>query len=64
MGTRNTDCIAAVIRMVPRINLVQIYEFIDGVPYISDLQKRFYKEYLSARYNLIVRPAYDKMIKQ
>lgn len=64
METRNTDCIAAVIRMVPRINLVQIYEFIDGVPYISDLQKRFYKEYLSARYNLIIRPAYEKMIKQ
>lgn len=41
MGTKNDDCIAAVIRMILRINLVQIYEFIDNVPYISELQKKF-----------------------
>lgn len=64
MGTSNKDCAAAVIRMIPRINLVQIYEFIDNVPYIGELQKRFYKEYLSARYNLILRPTYDKIIQQ
>lgn len=62
METNNKDCIAAAIRMVPRIDLIQINAFVDNVPYISDLQKNFYKEYLAARYNLIIRPAYDKMI--
>ena len=64
METNNKDCIAAVIRMVPRIDLTSIYEFIENVPYINDLQKTFYKEYVKARYNLIIRPAYDRMTNQ
>lgn len=62
METNNKECIAAVIRMVPRIDLIQINAFVDNVPYISDLKKNFYKEYLAAKYNLIIHPACDKMI--
>lgn len=49
-------CNEAVKRIVPRINMEQICDFIDKVPYILDLQKEFYKKYISARYELILLP--------
>lgn len=33
--------------------------FIDNAPYISELQKEFYKKYIAARVDLILRPAYE-----
>lgn len=36
-----------------------ISEFIDSTPYLSDLQRAFYKHYIKARYNLILVPAFD-----
>ncbi|MEI3525572.1 MAG: hypothetical protein V8Q27_05165 [Eubacteriales bacterium] len=56
---KNEDCNAALKRFAPRINLKEIESFIDGTEGISDLQKKFYKAYISARYELITRPAYD-----
>ena len=53
------DCNRAVKRIYERIEIGDIKEFIDDVPYISDLQKKFYKEYISARLDLILRPAYE-----
>ncbi len=53
------DCAQAVKRIYERINMDDIMAFIDDVPYISDLQKEFYKEYISARLDLIIRPAYE-----
>ena len=41
------------------IDLGQITGLINAVPGISDLQKEFYKRYVSARYDLIIRPAYE-----
>ena len=41
----------AVARIVPRVDLSEISAFIDSVPYLSDLQRRFYKTYLNARYD-------------
>ena len=40
-------------RIVPRIDLAAISTFIDGVPFLSDLQRTFYKVYLTARYNAL-----------
>ena len=59
IAAENKDCNAAVSRMVPCIDMTAIHTFIDEVPYITDLQKEFYKRYLSARYELIIRPAYE-----
>ncbi len=53
------DCAQAVKRIYERINMDDIRAFIDDVPYISDLQKEFYKEYISARLDLILCPAYE-----
>lgn len=37
----------------------EIESFIDQVPGISDLQKEFYKEYVNARYDLIICPTLE-----
>ena len=36
-------------RIVPRIDMRKINDFIDDTPYLSDLQRNFYKTYLAAR---------------
>ena len=37
-------------RIVPRIDLAAINDFIDDTPYLTDHQRRFYKVYLAARF--------------
>ncbi len=54
----SVDCQNALRRICPIVNMEQIGSFIDSVPYITDLQKKFYKKYISARYELILRPAF------
>lgn len=63
-ATENEDCNAALLRMVPRIDMDAIDTFIDEVPFLTDLQRSFYKAYLDARYNLILTPVYDELIGQ
>lgn len=60
----NEYCNAAVQRIVPRIDMEAIRAFIDRVPSLSELQKEFYKEYLSARYEQILLPAYDMILAE
>lgn len=60
----NDYCNEAVIRIVPRIDLNQICDFIENVPYISELQKRFYRTYVTARYNEILYPVYQQIMNQ
>lgn len=60
-GCSNSDCNKAVLRIMPRIDLAKINAFIDGVSYISEMQKDFYKRYISARYGLILLPVYKKI---
>lgn len=57
-------CNAAVKRIVPRINFQQIDVLIDSLPYITELQKNFYKQYIQARYQKILRPVYDSLTKE
>lgn len=60
MSTDDSDCDAALKRITSRINPKEIKAFIDEVPYISDLQKCFYKRYIEARYEKILLPALKK----
>ena len=55
------DCNQAVRRIYERINMGQIASFIDGVPYLTDLQRQFYKSYISDRLDLILKPAYENL---
>lgn len=57
MSTEEPECYEALKRVVPRVNIEQINSFIEEVPYISELQKTFYKRYISARYEQILKPA-------
>ena len=56
----NDDCNAALLRMVPRIDMAAIHGLIDETPYLTILQRTFYKTYLSARFDLIIAPAYEQ----
>lgn len=56
---KNADCNAALKRIVPRISTEEIDKFIDRISAISDIHKEFYKQYLNARYHLMIRPAYE-----
>jgi hypothetical protein len=40
-------------RIAPRFDLAAITTFINGVPFLSDLQRTFYKVYLTARYEAL-----------
>ena len=60
-STVDTDCIAALKRVYPRINMAEINFFVDEVPYLTKLQREFYKAYLKARYELILQPAYSRI---
>lgn len=59
---KNADCNKALLRIVPRIDLNRISEFIDSIQYISDLQKKFYKKYITARLDKIIIPVYREVL--
>lgn len=55
----NADCNAAVERIYSRLDMGKINRFIEDIPYISGLQKAFYKRYIEARVSLILAPAHN-----
>lgn len=59
---KNADCNKALLRIAPRIDLNRISEFIDSIQYISDLQKKFYKKYITARLDKIIIPVYREVL--
>lgn len=59
MSAEYEGCNEALKRIVPQIDMDEISAFIDEVPYLSDLQRKFYKHYIKARYDLILAPAFD-----
>ena len=46
---QDEDCNEALMRITPRIDIKRINELIENIPYISDLQKLFYKTMISER---------------
>lgn len=52
------NCTAAVLRMVPRINIEKVCQIIDETPFITDVRKEFYKIILKTRKNLLLNRAY------
>lgn len=55
-------CNAALLRIVPMIDLRKICAFIDSIPCISETQSKFYKKYISARLEKILLPAYEALV--
>lgn len=56
-SAENEDANAAIKRIAPRIDIDRIEDFIDEIQEITELQKEFYKTYVKARYDLMIRPA-------
>lgn len=52
------NCTKALMRMLPKIHLDRINAFIDREQYLTQIQKRFYKYYISERYDKILISAY------
>ncbi len=60
----NADCNKALKRILPKIDLKKIAEIIDATPYITDLQKNFYKIMLSERKEKILDASLTKLRKR
>lgn len=58
---QNEECNNALLEVFNKINLDKIYDVIENTPLISDIRKRFYKEILTMRYEMILKVVYDKL---
>lgn len=61
---KNRDCNAALNRMEERINMEEVTALVDSTPFISDLQKRFYKTMLTERKQRILDFSLTKLRKR
>lgn len=61
---KNPGCNAALKRILPKIDIERINQLIDDTPYISDLQKRFYKTMLAERREKILVRALERIQKR
>ena len=59
----NKDCNDALIRMIDKIDINKINEFIDSIDCISMVRKEFYKFIIKERY-FILKSTYDKLINE
>ena len=64
LRAEDEDCGQAIRRIYERVDMEQIGEFIDKVPYLTDLQRQFYKSYIAARLDLILRPTYEMVAQE
>ena len=60
----NEDCNKALKRILPKIDMEKIYKIADETPFISDLQKEFYKTMLRERKERILDFSYQKLCKR
>jgi len=61
---QNPDCTAALMRIMPKINMNKIADIINKTPGISDIRKTFYKTMIQERYNQILLEPYLTCVKQ
>lgn len=61
---QNEDCNQALQRILPRINMEKICQIVDTTPFLSRLQKTFYKTILKERKERILNFSYQKLCKR
>ena len=64
MSGQSEDCNEALIQIVPKIHVETIQNFLEEVPYLSDLQRTFYLTYIQARLEKFLLPAYKQAVSQ
>lgn len=60
----NEECNRALQRLLPRMDMGKVSEIIDETPFISDLQKEFYKKMLAARKERILDYSLSRLHKR
>ena len=60
----NEECNRALLRILSRIDMKEIFNIIEKTPFISDLQKEFYRTMLMARKERILEYSVKRMSKQ
>ena len=60
----NEECNRALLRILSRIDMKEIFNIIEKTPFISDLQKEFYRTMLMARKERILDYSIKRMSKQ
>jgi hypothetical protein len=58
----NIDCNNALSRVFPKIKINDIIDFINSIDLLTDLEKRFYSEYVKERYNKILKYSYESLL--
>lgn len=58
---QNEDCNLALKRIVPQIDMIKIERIIEDTPFLSDLQRQFYKTMLGARKKQILDFTLEKL---
>lgn len=58
---QNEDCNLALKRIVPQIDMIKIERIMEDTPFLSDLQRQFYKTMLGARKKQILDFALEKL---
>lgn len=61
---KNKDCNNALKKILPRIDMDKINRIVDETPFISELQKDFYKTMLQERKECILDYSYQKLLKR
>lgn len=59
-----SECNEALIKVYNRIDMDKVMELIDETPLITDVQKRFYRHMLHARYEKIIKASYEQLMKR
>ena len=60
---KNEDCIEALTRIYPKIDIEKINPIIDDIPCITDIRKEFYKTIIKYKYEDILKVAYKQKCK-
>ncbi len=55
------ECNDALRYVMSKLDMSKVEELIDETPLISDIQKRFYKHMINARYNKILLNSFEKL---
>lgn len=58
---KNQDCNNAIRRIMPKVNMKNINEFIDGIDCMQDIRKAFYKNIILIRYQILL-DTFNKII--
>ena len=52
------ECCEALVDIYEKVNIEKIYDIVDGVDLLSNVQRNFYKHMIKNRYEMIIKDSY------